>query len=141
MSREVVASNDVGGEKEEIAVNKLTHPKRFAFVAVAVAILLAVSTPSQVLAAAGHGFQGGHPGGAEMHHGFDGHHDFDRHQGFDRGHSRFLFGFGPVYPNYGYYPPAYGYEAPTYWYYCPSYGAYYPNVSTCPEAWVPVPGS
>ena len=54
---------------------------------------------------------------------------------------RFGFGFGPVYPYYGYYPPAYGYEAPAYWYYCPSYGAYYPNVASCPEAWVPVPAS
>jgi len=60
---------------------------------------------------------------------------------FDRGHSRFLFGFGPVYPYYGYHPPDYGYEAPTYWYYCASYGAYYPNVASCPEAWVPVPAS
>jgi len=107
-------------------VNKLTHPNRFAFVALAaVAILLAVSTPSQVLAAAGHG----------------GHRDFGRHHDFDRGHSRFLFGFGPVYPYNGYHPPDYGYEAPTYWYYCASYGAYYPNVASCPEAWVPVPAS
>jgi len=60
---------------------------------------------------------------------------------FDRGHSRFLFGFGPVYPYYGYHPPDYGYEAPTYWYYCASYGAYYPKVASCPEAWVPVPAS
>jgi hypothetical protein len=132
-------------------VKQLTHPKCFAFVALAaVAILLAVSTPSQARGAAGQGFQGGHPGGGEMHHGFDGHrgfdghlgfdgrHDFDRHRDFDRGHGRFLFGFGP-YPFSGY--PAYGYEAPTYWYYCPSYGAYYPNVASCPEAWVPVPAS
>ena len=135
-------------------MKQLTHPKRFAFVALAaVAILLAVSTPSQVLAAVGHGFQGGHPGGGVMHHGFDdhrgfdghhgfdGHRGFDRHRDFDRGHGRFLFGFGPVYPYYGYYPPAYGYDAPTYWYYCPSYGAYYPNVGSCPDAWVPVPAS
>ena len=53
------------------------------------------------------------------------------------------FGFGPVlpYPYFGYYPPASGYTGPAYWYYCPSYGAYYPSVTTCPEAWVPVPGS
>jgi hypothetical protein len=127
-------------------VKQLTHPKRFAFVAfAAVAILLAVSTSSQARGATGPGFQGGHPGGGEMHRGFEGHrgfdgrHDFDRHRDFDRGHGRFLFGFGP-YPYYGYYP-AYGYEAPTYWYYCPSYGAYYPNVASCPEAWVPVPAS
>jgi hypothetical protein len=142
MFREAVASKRCGRRREEIPVNKLTHSRRFAFVPLAaVAILLAVSTPGQARGAAGPGFQGGHSGGGEMHHEFDGHHDFDGHRDFDRGHGRFQFGFGPVYPYYGYYPPAYGYEAPTYWYYCPSYGAYSPSVSSCPEAWVPVRAS
>jgi hypothetical protein len=109
--------------------------KKVVFLAVAaLAIALAVNAPSQ---ADGRGFGDGHPGGFGVHHGFDGHRDFDRGV-----HGRFLFGFGvPVYPYYGYYPPAYGYQAPTYWYYCRSYGAYYPSVTSCPEAWVPVPAS
>jgi hypothetical protein len=32
-------------------------------------------------------------------------------------------------------------RSPAYWYYCPSYGTYYPNVTSCPEAWVPIPAS
>ena len=123
-------------------MKKFKHSK-MAFVALAaLAIVLAVNAPSQAaMGGGGHGFEGGHPGGAGEHHGFDGHHDFDgRH--FD--HDRFRFGFGPVFPYYGYpyygdYPPAS--ETPAYWYYCPSYGAYYPNVVSCPDAWVPVPAS
>ena len=48
------------------------------------------------------------------------------------------FRFGPVFPYPYFYDP---YAAPAYWYYCPSYRAYYPSVTTCPEAWVPVPSS
>ena len=102
---------------------KLTHLKRMAFVAVAaLAMVLAVTAPSQAAGVGGHGSGGGHPGEG-AHDGFEGRH-FDRR-----------FGFGPVYPYYGYD------DAPDYWYYCPSYGAYYPSVTSCPEAWVPVPGS
>jgi hypothetical protein len=123
-------------------MDKLRRPKKLAsMVFAALAIVLAVNGPSQARAmGGGHGSGGGHSGGSDMHHGFDGHHDFDAHHDFDRdGHRR--FGFGPVFPYYGYYPPAYGYEAPAYWYYCPSYGAYYPSVESCPEAWVPIPAS
>ncbi len=115
-------------------MDKLRHPKEFASMALAaLAIVLAVTGPSQARAMDGHGSGGGHSGGSDMHQGFDGHHDFDRD-----GHRR--FGFGPVFPYYGY-SPGYGYQAPAYWYYCPTYGAYYPNVASCPEAWVPVPAS
>jgi len=124
-------------------VEKLKDLRRLVLVAIAsLAIVLAVGAPSQARGMDGHGFGDGHPGGVDMHQGFDGHHGVDGHHGFDRGHDRFRFGFGvPVYPYYGYYPPAYGYQAPTYWYWCPSYGAYYPNVTSCPEAWEPVPAS
>jgi hypothetical protein len=67
-----------------------------------------------------------HPG-FDGTHGFDGHHRFDGHHGFE--HRR--FGFGPVWPYYGYYRRS-TYQAPAYWYYCPSYGAYYPNVEKLP---------
>ena len=126
-------------------MSKLTRPSKMAFVVfVALALVVTINAPSQAASVGGHGFGGGHPGGAAVHHGFEGHH-FDGHRfdgHFDRRfHGRFGFGFEPVFPYYGYYPPAYTYEAPTYWYYCPSYGAYYPNVASCPEAWVPVPTS
>jgi hypothetical protein len=102
------------------------------------AIVLAVTAPSQAAGVGGHGFGGGHPGGAAVHNGFDGHH-FDGHH-FEGRHFDRRFGVGPVFPYYGYYP-YYGYS-PGYWYYyCPSYGDYYPNVTSCPEAWVPVPAS
>jgi hypothetical protein len=118
-------------------MDKLKRLNKSAFVALtALAMVLAASGPSQARGEGGHGFGGGQSSGGGMHQGFEGHHDFDGHRGFD-GHHR--FGFGPVFPNYGYYP--YGYGSPAYWYYCPSYGAYYPSVTTCPEAWVPVPAS
>jgi hypothetical protein len=125
-------------------VDNLRRATHVAFVAIAaLAIVLAVNTPTQARGGGGHGFGGhgfggDHPGGTLGHDGLHGHHGFD-------GHNRFRFGFGgPVYPYYGYYgsyPPAYGYEAPAYWYYCPTYGAYYPNVGNCPETWIPVPAS
>jgi hypothetical protein len=104
--------------------------KLFSMAFAGLAILLAVSGPSQAVAMGGHG--GGHSGGSEMHGGFNGHHGFDGHHDFRGEHRR--FGFAPVYPYYGY-------PAPTYWYYCQSYGAYYPSVTSCPEGWVPVPAS
>jgi hypothetical protein len=121
-------------------MDKLRSAKQLASRALAaLAIVIAVvSSPSQAGAMVGHG--GGHSGGGGMHQGFDGHHGFDGRHDFDRGGHR-RFGFGPVFPYYGYYPPAYGYPAPAYWYYCPSYGAYYPSVASCPETWVPVPAS
>jgi hypothetical protein len=122
-------------------MDKLRSAKKLASRALAaLAIVLAVSGASQVRAMDGHGSEGGHSDGGGMHQGFDGHHGFDGRHDFDRGGHR-RFGFGPVYPYYGYYPPAYDYPAPAYWYYCPSYGAYYPSVASCPEAWVPVPAS
>jgi hypothetical protein len=104
-----------------VPVDKLSGPKKVAFVALAaLAIVLAVNAPSQARG------MGGHAGGAVGHgavgHGFDGHHGFDGRR-FDR---RFGFGFGfdPFFPYYGYYPyypPAYT-EAPAYWYYCRAMG-------------------
>lgn len=91
-----------------------------------------------------HGFSGGHPGAFVAHRGFEGHRDFDRDH-----HSRVFvsvgpsFYWGPAYPYAWGYPPAAAYVPPpqSYWYYCPSMGAYYPYVSSCPEAWVPVPAT
>ncbi len=97
--------------------------RKTGFVALgALAIMLAVSGPSQAAERGGHfgGREGGHFEGREEHH-------FEEHR-------RFGFGFGPIYPYYAPY-----YSAPGYWYYCPSYNGYYPNVASCPEAWVPVP--
>jgi hypothetical protein len=131
-------------------MDKLRGAKKTAFVAVAaLAIVLAVSAPSQARGMGGHGSAGGHAGGAvghgfEAHRGFEGHHDFDgRHfdrRHFDRG-VRGGFVFVSPYPYYEYSPPAYTYDAPTYYWYCPSYGAYYPGVASCPDTWVPVPAS
>jgi len=99
-----------------------------AFVLVAaLAVVIVVTSPSLAAGVGGHGFGGGHSGGAPAHHGFEGHHVEGHHFGH-------RFGFGPVFPYYGYYP------YPAYWYYyCPSYEAYYPSVASCPEAWEPVP--
>jgi hypothetical protein len=129
--------------------------KRIALVGLgALAIMLAVSAPSQAAGGDVHHLGGGHGGGAVAQHGsegrhfegrhFEGHHfeghDFDGHH-FEghpfeehhfEGHGR--FGFGPVVPFYAPY-----YVAPSYWYYCPSDQAYYPSVASCPEPWVPVP--
>jgi hypothetical protein len=122
-------------EKAMISVDRLNRVKKSASIALAtLAMALAVVGPSQAWAMSGHGVGGGHSVGSGMHHGFEGHHDLDRGR-------RHRFGLGGVFPYYGYYPPVYGYQVPTYWYYCPSYGAYYPSVTTCPEAWVPVPAS
>jgi hypothetical protein len=127
-------------------VDRFGGPRKWAFIAIAaLAIVLAVSLPSQARGAGGRGFGGGHPGGAVGHGGFDGHHGVDGHHGFDGHHfDHHRFGVAPVFPFYGYYPyypPAYGYQAPSYWYYCPSAGAYYPYVQSCAEAWEPVPAS
>ena len=128
-------------------MNTLRRATRFAFETLAaLMIVLAFAGPGQARGGAG-GVGGGHAGfgggqpGVGAHHGFDGHHDFGHHHEFDHFHGRFLV--APVYPlyGYGYYAPTYPYDAPAYWYYCPSYGAYYPTVTTCPDAWVPVPGS
>ena len=121
-------------------MKNLTRPKKIALVALgALAIMLAVNAPSQAAGVGGHDFGGGHGGGAVGQHGSEGHHfeghHFEGHhfEGHEfEGHGR--FGFGPVLPFYAPY-----YAAPSYWYYCPSYEAYYPSVTSCPEAWVPVP--
>jgi hypothetical protein len=138
------------GRERSITVKNVAHPKKITFVALgALAIMLAVSGPSHAAGAGGHA-EGGHGGGAGGHHGFEGHHfeghefegrhfegrHFEGHE-FERRHFEgpdFGFGFGPVFP----YDEPY-YVAPSYWYYCPSYRAYYPSVTSCPEAWVPVP--
>ena len=128
-------------------MSKLLRLRKLAFFTVAVlAIALCVVTPSQAArAGGGHGFSGGHPGGAGAHPGFHGHPGFAEGHSHHFGHDRFVFGFGGAIPYYGYdpydYPPAYAYPAPGYWYYCPSYGTYYPYVTSCPENWVPVPAS
>ena len=136
----------------------LIRTKKMALITLAmVAIVFALNGPSDARAASGghgggghssgsvgHGFGGGHPSGG-FGHRFDGRH-FDGHH-FDGGrfHHGFRGGFaiGPAYPYYyGYdYAPAYPYEPPTSWWYCSSYGAYYPDVTSCPDAWVPVPAS
>lgn len=133
-------------------MNRLGGPKKLAFIATAaLAIVLAIDVPSHARAGGGHGLGGGHPGGAAGHgfvghRGFDGHHGVVGHRFGGRRFEHRHFGFVPFVPFYGYYPgdaypPAFGEQAPTYWYYCPSYGAYYPDVQSCPEDWVPVPGS
>jgi len=122
--------------------------KRIAFVAfAALTMVLAVSAPGHAEGIRGHGFEGGHRGGAMEHRGSEGRHfeghDFDGHHfaghDFDRRHFEgHGFWLGPVFP---YYPPVYSPNqvAPSYWYYCPSYGAYYPSVTSCPEPWETVP--
>ena len=112
---------------------------------VGVAIVLAAASPSYAVAGhGGHGFSGHSAGGhIEGHHGSEGHHGFDgRHDFHRRGHGGVFIGAPFYFAPYDY-PPAYTYSPPssTYWYYCPSYGAYYPYVSSCPEAWVPIPAS
>jgi hypothetical protein len=120
-------------------MDKLRRSKKVAFMAfTALAIVLAISAPSQVRARGGQGSGGGHSGGSAMHDGFDGHHDFDGRHDFDRG-EHLRFGFGPDFSYDGDYPEGSGDQAPAY--YCPSYDAYYPSVTSCPEAWEPVPAS
>jgi hypothetical protein len=115
-------------------VNHLRTATGLAIAVFAIFTIALVGGPATALAAGPHG--GGLHGG--FHGGPGGH----GHPGF-RGHPGFVhhgFRFGPVFPYpYFYYP--YGYAAPAYWYYCPSYRAYYPSVTTCPQAWVPVPSS
>ena len=146
---------DVEG-KRGVTVNNLRKATGLAVAVFAILTITLAGVPGVALAAGGHGggFHGGgfHGGGSHGGPGVHGHPDFHGgHPGFHghpilHGRPGFVhhgFGFGPVlpYPYFGYYPPAYGYTGPAYWYYCPSYGAYYPSVTTCPEAWVPVPGS
>jgi len=104
---------------------------------------LALTTSAALAAPAGReGFQGGqrfsggHPGAFEERHGFDGHREFDR----DR-HGRVFTGVSPWFSWAN--PFAYAYAPPpsNIWYYCASAGTYYPYVSSCPEAWVPVPAT
>jgi len=112
----------------------LRRTRTMFMVVAALAMVLAVSASGQA-AGGGHADGGGH--GEGMSHGG---HDFDRHRsedhhfdGLDHDHFR----FAPVFP-YPYEPYPY---KPSYWYYCPSYGAYYPYVTSCPDAWEPVPAS
>lgn len=123
-------------ESEVFTVNHLRTATGLAIAVFAIFTIALAAVPATALAAGAHG--GGHGGfhGGPRGHGHPG---FHGHRGF-HGHSGFRFRFGPVLPYpYSYYP--YGYAAPAYWYYCPSYRAYYPSVTTCPEAWVPVPSS
>jgi len=126
-------------------MDKLRRPKKLASIAfTALAIVLAINASSPVRAMGGHGSGGGHSGGSGMHDGFggndgfDGRGGFDGHRGFERGEHRRL-GFGPDFSYDGDYPDASGDQEPAY--YCPSYMAYYPSVTSCPEAWEPVPAS
>jgi len=140
--------------EEERGINVKNFARSRNFVALgALAIMMAVSGPSQAAGMGGHGGGGGggHGGGGGGQHGggggnfgghegghFEGHEGghFEGHEGRhfeEHGRFGFGFGFGPIYPYYPYY------STPGYWYYCPSYNGYYPNVTTCPEAWVTVP--
>jgi hypothetical protein len=134
-------------------VKTLADRKHFSLAALA-AVAFALAAPSQAVAAGSHGFAGhdrggavGHDGSAGHHldgrhfegHGFEGNHFDGRHfEGHDseRRHFEGRGGFGFIAPYYAPY-----YVAPNYWYYCRAYDAYYPDVSSCPEAWVPVPAS
>ena len=112
---------------------------------VGVVIVLATASFSHAAAAQGGNGFSGHPSSEhfESHRGFEGHDGFDGRRDFDRrGHGGVFIGVPFYFAPYDY-PPAYTYSLPssTYWYYCPSYGAYYPYVSSCPEAWIPVPAS
>jgi hypothetical protein len=119
-------------------MKKVAISKRIASVAfAALAMVLAVSAPSQAQGVRGHGFEGGHGGGAMQHRGFEGHH-FEGHDFGGRHFERRGFGLAPVVPYYEPYYPPYD-EAPNYWYYCSSSGAYYPSVTSCPESWVTLP--
>ena len=114
----------------------LRRTRMMFMVVAALAMVLAASASGQA-ADGGHGFGGSHADHGGMSHGghdFDGRHPEDHH--FDR-RDRDHFRFAPVFP-YSYEPYPY---APSYWYYCPSYGAYYPYVTSCPDAWEPVPAS
>ena len=119
-------------------------PKKLVSMAfAALALVLAMSAPSQAAAMGGHGGGGGHSGGSGMHDGFDGHQGFNGRHGFDgrhdfRGEHR-RFGSGGDFFYDGDYPDGTGDADPAYW--CPSYGAYYPSVTSCPESWEPVPAS
>ena len=140
-------------------MKSLARSKKIAFALGALAAVLFVSAPGHAEGVRSHGFEGGHGGGAVGHPGFEGHHfeghHFEGHQFEDHhfeghhfeGHhfeGRGRFGFAPVFP-YPYVAPYYGpeyapdYPDPSYWYYCSSSQAYYPSVTSCPEAWVPVP--
>jgi hypothetical protein len=140
----------------EAVVNSLSTVRTLAIVAVFGSALVGVSPAL----AQHHG--GEWHGGGGWHEGWRGHawdHDWHRrwHGGVD-----WDFGFGPWWgpwwdPGwanpYAYYPfnqsYVYAYPAvpapiappPTYWYYCRAKKAYYPYVSSCPEAWQPVPAN
>jgi len=118
----------------------LIRTKKMAFITLAaLAIVFALNGPSDARGGGGHGGGDGHPGGGIGHHFGGGHFEGDHfHRGWHGG-----FAVGPAYPyDYGYDDaPAYPYEPPTSWWYCSSYEAYYPNVTSCPEAWVPVPAA
>jgi hypothetical protein len=82
----------------------------------------------------GQGFRGGR-GAFHGGHGFHGHPGFHRHS---------FIGVAPFWwgPSYVYPPPVYVAPPPSgYWYYCPSARTYYPYVTSCPDAWIPVPAS
>jgi hypothetical protein len=92
----------------------------------------------------------GHPGAFEAHRGVASRHEVGRDRDFDRReHDRVFVATGPAFFWGSAYPylwdvpavPVYAPPPPSYWYYCPSAGAYYPYVSSCPEAWLPVPAT
>ena len=136
-------------------MKNFARSRKLAWAIGALALVLAASAPSQAAEHGGHGFGGDH--GAARGHGPEGHsfgdgrfgdHRFGDHRFEDHrfGDHRFedhrfegrRFGFfAPVVPYFE--PYDYG-AASGYWYYCPDYNAYYPDVTSCPQAWVPVPG-
>ena len=128
----------MGGERD-IVMKKVARPRKLAWAIGALALVLAPSAPSQAAEHGGHGFGGDH--GAAREHGPEGHrfgdHRFEDHRFEDHRFERRRFGFAPVVPYFE--PYDYG-AASGYWYYCPDYNAYYPDVTSCPQAWVPVPG-
>jgi len=123
--------------------------RRMAWIAlVAVVLVLAFNGPSEARGGGGGGHAGGgaHVGGGHPSGGHFNAHHFEGgrfHHGWRGGYTYPYYG---IYPYYGYdsgsdYAPDYPYQPPTAWWYCPSYGAYYPSVTSCPEAWTPVPAS
>ena len=134
-------------------MKNFARARKLAWATGALALVLAASAPGQAAEHGGHGFGGDHGAarghGPERHRFGDGRfgdhrfgdHRFEDHRFVGR---RFGFGFAPVVPFFvpvvPYYEP-YDYGAASgYWYYCPDYNAYYPDVTSCPQAWVPVPG-
>jgi len=99
--------------------------------------LTALLTPASAPSGGGH--PGGHPSHGSPGHGPSHHGHFHPHVWIGSPLWWDPFWPYPPAPPVVVEPPAYVQQAPAYWYYCASLRAYYPYVTTCPEAWVPVP--